>query len=96
MKKKIIDINPQIASVSHGSLTIRQATIKRKAKELNLKTVEVRLGEIEGLHEEVETLLNALNLNWGGYTTGYGTLIVRKGYEVDPHDFNSVYSHHHY
>lgn len=75
---------------------MRQDTIRRKAEELNLKTIEVRKGEIEGAHEEVETLLKALNLNWGGFTTGYGTLIVRKGYEIDPHDFNSVYSRHHY
>jgi hypothetical protein len=75
---------------------MRQDTIRRKAKELNLKTIEVRKGEIEGSHEEVETLLNALNLKWGGFTTGYNTLIVRKGYEIDPHDFNSVYSRHHY
>jgi hypothetical protein len=74
---------------------MRQDTIQKKARELNLKTIEVRRNEIEGSHEEVETLLSALKLSWGGFTTGYGTLIVRKGYEVDPHDFNSVYSRHH-
>jgi hypothetical protein len=75
---------------------MRQQTIKKKALELNLSTIEVRKNEIEGAHAEVETLLKALGLSWGGYTTGYGTLVVRKGYEADPHDFNSVYSRHHY
>lgn len=75
---------------------MRQKTIQKKALELNLSTIQVRKNEIEGAHAEVETLLNALGLSWSGYTTGYGTLIVRKGYQVDPHDFNSPYSRQHY
>lgn len=96
MRKRTVDIKPQGGTVSHKSLLIRQMTIEKKAQELNLKTVEVRRGEIEGSHKEVETLLKALNLNWGGYTTGYGSLIVRKGYQSDLHDFNSPYSREHY
>ena len=75
---------------------MRQSKIRNTAKKLGLTTIEVRKDEIEGSHEEVETLLSALRLTWGGFTTGYGTLIVRANYESDPHDFNSRFSKHHY
>lgn len=75
---------------------MRKDTIQKKAKELNLTTIEARRNEIEGSPEEVEILLNALGLCWSGFITGCGNLIVRKGYEVDPYDFNSPYSRHHY
>lgn len=75
---------------------MRKDRIQKKAAELNLTTVEVRKGEIEGSHKEVDQLLTALGLSWGGYTTGYGTLVVRKDYVLDLEDFNSVYSRHHY
>ena len=71
-------------------------TIENKARELNLTSIIVRAKEIEGIPEEVEKLLEALNLNWGGFMTGYDYLIVRADYISDEHDFNSVYSKHHY
>lgn len=75
---------------------MRKDTIQKKAQELNLKTIEVRRNEIEGSHKEVRKLLKALNLCWSGFTTGYGTLLVRKGYQVDPYDAMSPYSRHQY
>jgi hypothetical protein len=74
---------------------MRKNTIEKKAKELNLTTIEVSTNQIEGSHEEVEQLMEALNIQWGGYTTGYGSLVVRKGYE-SLGDWNDSSSRHHY
>lgn len=81
---------------SDDNQIMRQSTIRKKAAELKLATIEVRKNEIEGSHEEVETLLAALGFQWGGFTTGYGTLIVRENYQSDPFDFNNRASKHHY
>lgn len=33
---------------------------------------------------------------WGGYKTGWGGWVLRPGYQIDPHDYSSPYSKHHY
>ncbi len=85
-------------------MPLRETTMTRtqlqKALTANNITAEIR-GRGASLEVEIATSEDVEKFcaniaDWGGFTTGYGAVILRAGYVADPHPFDSVCARAHY